>query len=235
MARLHASLHCLTASAPPTLATVPMWIGSGATRAGATRCTPGSAGMGHRVRFRGSAFTTSRCYGEAYTSAFTAAFHAIHELEAVNLLITIRHLVPSNSEGSWSWRILTTLPPPPPSTRAVGRTPCLAPGVGRSGSSPPSVATRSRYSTSPEPGCRLLQSRSCLPLGPRFVRRTCASMGVRRIRVDHPVTPLSSIDKVHRRGASTHHCPSVRCPRPRHPVRRSYARGGARPPRPHHL
>ena len=47
----------------------------------------------------GGAFTTYRCYCEAYTAAFMATFPAIHELEAVNLLVAIRHLVPTNLAG----------------------------------------------------------------------------------------------------------------------------------------
>ena len=45
------------------------------------------------------AFTTSCCFTGVYSPAFMVAFPALHELEAINLLIAVRHLVLTNSVG----------------------------------------------------------------------------------------------------------------------------------------
>ena len=105
---------------------------------------------------RGGAFTTSRCFAEAYSPAFMAACPAIQELEAVNLLITMRHLVPNNSANIVFLVNATMPPPPPPSPRAAQWTLPSAHVLGNSGSSPPSGATPWISGTSQVPSSCLL-------------------------------------------------------------------------------
>ena len=47
----------------------------------------------------GGTYTLSRYFTEVYSPKFMAAFHAIHELEAINLLVAVRNLVPDNCAG----------------------------------------------------------------------------------------------------------------------------------------
>ena len=125
-----------------------------------------------------------------------AAFLAIHELEAVNLLVAVRHLVPTNSAGivvlvntdnAASAAALSSGRAVDATFGACVREIWLLAAIG-------SYDIEVRH----KPGAQLqfadaLSRAHCSPHALTCVRSTCAAGGVERIRVTHPSAPFSSI------------------------------------------
>ena len=125
-----------------------------------------------------------------------AAFPAIHELEAINLLVAVRNLVPSNSAG-----IVVLI-----NTDNAASAAALSWGRATDATLGACVreiwllAANGSYDIEvrQKPGVQLqfadaLSSAHCSPCALTCVRSMCAAGGVERIRVTHPSVPFSSI------------------------------------------
>ena len=112
-----------------------------------------------------------------------AAFPTIHELEAINLLVTMRRLVTTNSAGIM---VLVNIDnATSAATLSSGR--AVYPTLG-------ACAIEIRH----KPGAQLqfadaLSRAQAFPSALDFVRKVCASRSMDRIRVTHPVSPFSSL------------------------------------------